>query len=153
MSIKNLLKIIVTVIVSLIVFDVAGVVVSLIFDISPFRAVSSPLFYVIWFVDGVFCGLFTYNWAGMMVSRNGDEDWMEKSDADSMGRLVLICTAGVLLGLIVLFYWILWKGSVEQNYFVPDNMVLTIEFFITLMISMIFGNNLFRPSAKPQERG
>jgi hypothetical protein len=115
------------------VFDVVGVLASLIFDVLPLRAVSTALFYAIWFVLGVFCGVLSYSSA---VS--GRAAW-----------LVIATTALVLVALTWACTALLWQASIEASHFVPDNVPLTLVFFGATFGGTIIGHLALRPDPKP----
>lgn len=117
------------------VFDIAGVVVSLVFDISPSPSVSGAAYYALWLVLGVFCGLFNYGTA------YGD-------DPQKTGRVVCATVTILLSALSVLFFVILWNGGSIDDSYVPDNMPLTLTFFVAVTAGTFLGHNAFQPAAK-----
>jgi hypothetical protein len=149
----------------LIVFDIAGALVSLFFEIVPLLGVSRPLFYAIWFVAGVFCGLFSYNSAGQLASPKADdfeaarnkaagkkekeEDWSNRADSGQTGLLVIFTTAAVLVPLSLLFYHLWWQYFRSSSNYVPDDGPLSLTFFITVLASTIFAHTNFRSPSKP----
>ena len=60
----------------LIAADIGGVIVVTVIDILPLKFASAALSYAIWFVGGVFCGLYAYNIAGAWAApKTGEGDW------------------------------------------------------------------------------
>ena len=137
----------------LLAFDIAGVIVSLVFDSLPLRGVSTALFYVIWFVGGVFCGLLAYNKAGGILLPVKEGDWSSAPGSGKSGLIVICTTALILVGLVVLFDKLLWGAGSASDPYVPDNIALTATFFVTILLSMIGGHTLLRPkhAEKPEQ--
>lgn len=144
----DLVKIVAAILGCLIVADVVGVIACLVIDVAPLRFKSAPLPYVIWFVLGVFTGLFAYNAAGSWISPDATGDWSEKPGAPRRGTLIVAVGAVVLIALGLLFHMLYWRRGVAGEYFVPDSAPHTIVFFASVGLSMLF----FRWALMPQPR-
>ena len=136
----------------LVVFDVAVVAISFLLDIAPVRHKSTPLFYAIWFVAGVFCGFLVYLTAGGILSSDSSDDWTDREDAGLTGVLVILCTSVVLATLSILSYVFLWRGSTNSSYYVPDNAPLTLTFFVALLASTVLAHRTLRTDPKKRAR-
>jgi hypothetical protein len=127
--------------VCLVIADIIGVLGCTFFDVMDFTGNSPALPYAIWFVLGVFCGLFIYLFAGAWVSPTvGKEAWTKLPSAGRIGTGILIVTGLLLAGLSYLFYAIQWSRGVEGEYYVPDSEPHSIVFFV----SVLAGIALFR---------
>ena len=155
---KTLAKIVACTLAYLIVVDIVGAVLSLFFEIVPLLGVSAALFYAIWFVAGVFCGLLSYNSAGELAypkqegsgadDAHAIEEWTSRADAGRTGLLVISATATILVALSFLFRRLWWQyGNGSSNY-VPDSEPLTLMFFATILASVIFAHTSLRPKPK-----
>ena len=146
----KLAKIAVCTILYLAVFDIAGVVVSFVFEIAGVvnRNISAGLFYALWFVLGVFCGLLNYNTAGGFASPKSEADWTDRADASQTGSLVCAISILCLIGLSVLFFSIFWSRNAEGDHYVPDSMPLTLTFFAATAAGTFLAHNVLRPSPK-----
>jgi len=121
------------------VFEVLGVVS---------RNVSSALFYVLWFVLGVFCGLLNYNTAGGLASPKSEVDWTNRADASRTGLLVCGIAILIITGLSFLFFRIVWSGGAEGDYYVPDSMPLSLTFFAATAGATLLAHTVLRPTPK-----
>jgi hypothetical protein len=132
------------------VFDIAGVVVSFVFDVAGVvsRNISAGLFYALWFVLGVFCGLLNYNTAGGIASPKSEADWTNRADASQTGWLVCAISLLLLIGFSILFFSIFWSRSAEGDHYVPDSMPLTLTFFSATAAATFLAHNALRPSPK-----
>ena len=147
----KLAKIAISTLVYLVAFDLIGVVASFVFDVLgalPLRGSSTALFYAIWFVLGVFCGILSYQTGGSMYFPKSEGDWTTREDAGKAGLVVVLITSGILVTLSVAFYLIFWRGSWESSVFVPDSGPLTLTFFGTVLASVIFAHRSLRPVPK-----
>jgi hypothetical protein len=130
----------------LVLFDVIGVAAAFIFDIAPIRGNSGALPYTIWFVLGVFCGILGYAFAGGGDPKGGGKNWADQPDSDGTSVLVL-STTFVLLAFMSLFLYIsAWKSGGANDSYVPDNMGLTITFFVSLLGAMFVAHKYLRPN-------
>jgi hypothetical protein len=129
------------------VFDIGGVVVSFVLEVAGVvsRNTSAALYYAIWFVLGVFCGILNYNTAGGFASPKSGADWTDRADASQTGRL--ICAISILLpiGLSVLFFSIFWSRGAVGDHYVPDSMPLTLTFFAAAAAATFLANHALRP--------
>ena len=132
------------------VFDIAGVVVSFVFEVAGVvsRGISAALFYALWFVLGVFCGLLNYNTAGSFASPKSGTDWTSQVDASQTGLLVCAISILLLIGLSVLFFSIFWSRGPEGDHYVPDSMPLTLTFFVATAAATFLAHHALRPSPK-----
>jgi hypothetical protein len=139
-------------------FDIVGVLVCLFFDILSFGDSDISAYYAVWFVLGVFCGVFSYETGGKIASpkstaegakeRGTNQEWTSREDSRRSGLLVILTTSVVLGTLSVLFYLLWWQGSMEPTGFVPDSGPLTLTFFGTILASSIFAHKSLRTAAK-----
>ena len=128
----------------LVVCDVVGVAVCFVFDVLPVRGVSAALPYAIWFVLGVFCGLFTYFTAGARLSAS-DDQWIERAEATATGTFITLVNGAFLVALCVAFDLLWWRHDVLGEGFVPDSEPLTLTFFGAILASMALIRHTFRP--------
>jgi hypothetical protein len=125
---------VVTTLLLLLGFDIAGVALSFFCDtFMSERQTSTALYYVIWFVAGVFCGLFCY-------LANDDTD-TKKPDAQT-GLLAVWTMPFILAALSFLFYRLFWRYNMAPSVFAPDDEGLTLTFFITVAVSIAFTHNV-----------
>jgi len=137
----------------MVVADIAGVIVGTVLDILPLRAVSPALFYAIWLVLGVCCGLFAYNLAGMWSSsgrwpsdaKSTDEDWTARSDARRTGNVILATCISLLAVLTLYFYRFWWSQGVNGEYYVPDSMTHTIVFLLSVLAGLVLARTMLMP--------
>jgi hypothetical protein len=132
------------------VFDIAGAVISFVFEVAGVvnRNISAALFYALWFVLGVFCGLLNYNTAGGFASHKSGADWTDRVDASQTGFLVCAISFLLLAGLSALFFSILWSRGAEGDPYVPDSMPLTLTFFAATAAATFVAHHVLRPSPK-----
>lgn len=140
--IKRLLVSIAVLLVYIVLADIAGVIAALICDILPSWITSAPLFYAIWFVDGVFCGLLSLQTAGNPMSGEGRGDWTTRHGAHKVGMIIAGLTTLILVALSILFQRILWNQPMASDHYVPDNFALTMTFFIAILGGTLFGLKL-----------
>ncbi len=128
-------------------FDIAGAIVCFIVEVLGFE--FKALYFTIWFVAGVFCGLIAYDMAGRAMSNRleGGEDWSNTPDSGRIGISVLAITALILIALCVLFKKIFWVGSPMEGGYAPDSMAMTLTYFIAILGAMVLGHFIFRPGA------
>lgn len=142
-----LVKAILAIVSYVVVSVIAGVVACSIFDILPLRGISVPLFYTVWLVAGVFCGLLGYNSAGGILSPKTDQDWSASAGSGKYGLAVI-----VLAGIVVAALWIVcvkfaWTGAGADDHYVPDNQAMSITYFVGMLGAMIGGHAFLRPGA------
>lgn len=132
-------------VVSLVVFDLVGVVVCFFFDVMPLRDSSTALSYAIWFVLGSFCGLFGYNAGGSSASPASEGDWTNRDDARKTGLLVILATLVILLTLSIVCYRLMWQYHPESSSFAPDSGPLTLTFFVAVFAAQVFAHTTLLP--------
>ncbi len=145
--IRRIFRVLVALLVTFVVFDVVGVVACLVLDIAPLADKSTALVYAIWFVLGVFCGIFSYIHAGGAISDRG-QSWYEKENATQTGTFVIAVTGPFLLSLCGIGYAVAWSTNPLGEFFVPDSEPLTLTFFASVLASMLFMRNLFKPASR-----
>ena len=124
----------------------------LFFDIVSFGSFgdsNTAVYYALWFVLGVFCGLFGYYAGGTVASPNPNadgtnQDWTSREDSGKTGLLVIFTTAVVLVTLSVLCYRFMWQYNLEPSGYVPDSFPLTLTFFGTVLASSVFEHKVLR---------
>lgn len=89
------------------VIDVIGVVACVWFDIKPFGGNSAALPYAIWFVGGIFAGVFTVILTGRWIATN--DGWMDRPEAPGIATRVLLTCTPILAGLSFFFWRIYWS--------------------------------------------
>jgi len=133
----------VALIVCLVAIDLIGVVACIFFDIVPFRGSSAALPYAIWFVGGIFAGMFTISWAGSWIA--GNDGWMDRPEASRIASRVLLTCTAILAGLSFLFWRIYWSQGGGGEYFVPDSMPHTLTYFISALATLICAPFMLKP--------
>lgn len=131
---------------------IAGVVASFIFDILPLRGISVPLFYTVWLVAGVFCGLLGYNAAGSMLSPKTDQDWSASPDSGKYGLVVIVLAALVIAALWIACVKFAWTGAGADDHYVPDNQAMSITYFVGMLGAMIGGHAFLRPTTGTKDK-
>src|SRR5882672_3133510 len=148
--IGRLLKTALAFFITLVVFDVAGVVVCFIFEVVPFRRGSSLALFAIWFVLGVFCGLISFMQGGPRLLGKDEKDWTERDDAGRIGA-GLVAIAAVVLGAISLVsYLIWWGGNSDGEFYVPESAAPTLTIFGSILASMLFFRQTFKRPQQPR---
>jgi hypothetical protein len=137
--------------ITLVVFDVVGIGVCFIFEVVPFRRGSSLALFAVWFVLGVFCGLISYMQGGPRLLGKEEKDWTGREDAGRIGAGVIGVASAVLAVLSGLSWLLWWSSNADGEYYVPDSMAPTLTFFGTILASMVFARNLFKPSKKSDD--
>jgi hypothetical protein len=156
--VKTLGKMVGSLLLYLVGFDIVGVIVCLFFDILSLGDSDTAVYYALWFVLGVFCGLFSYDTGGSIASPKSSADgtdeqatnqeWTDREDSGKYGLLVILVTLVVLGALSVIFYRLWWQGSMEPTGFAPDSGPLTLTFFGAILASSIFAHKSFRTAPK-----
>jgi H+/Cl- antiporter ClcA len=156
----------------LLAFDVVGVILCFLLDVVSSDGSNTIEYYVIWFVLGVFCGIFGYNSCGSIASAMSNpqsnqghtipnpanqswknRDWTAREDAAQTGLFVIFTTAVVLFALAIPFYVLHWGQGTQPSGYVPDSGPLTITFFATVLASTIFAHKSFRPEPpRPEQK-
>ncbi len=143
----NLVKIVVAILACLVAADIVGVIGCVVLDIFAGRSWSALLPYTVWFVVGVFTGLFAYNAAGGWTAADAKTDWTEQPGAARRGALIVGVAVLVMLALSLLFYRLFWSRGVAGEYYVPDSASHTIVFFVSVGASMLFFRTALAPAA------
>ncbi len=135
-----ILKTLVVALGCLVAADIAGVVVCTVVDILPLIGNSPAFSYAVWLVFGVFCGLFTYNFAGAWSSPKGEAgDWSAKPGSSRLGTGVLLTGVVVVASVAWLFYALFWSRGVGGEDYVPDSEPRSIAFLIAVVAGMAAG--------------
>lgn len=130
----------------LVVIDIVGVIVCTLFDIAPLRANSGLLPYAIWFVLGLFCGMFAYQSAGAWAFADREGEWSDQPGAFRAGN-VIVATGAVLVGLLLLFFrHIYWSRGVAGEYYVPESAPHSILFGLCVLAAMAGTHFLLLPT-------
>ena len=145
--ILTFLKTAVAFIVCLALGDVVGVVACTIFDISMIRGNSAALPYAIWFVLGVFAGLFAMGGAGVWISDKG-EKWDSGSEGAALATGIFLSGLVVAVAIAVFFWWLYWSRGVAGEYYVPDSGPHTITYLLAALGGMWLGRLALKPSPK-----
>ena len=115
----------------LVIFDIAGVALSLFLDlvslVDRHWESSAALGYVLWFVVGVFCAAVIY---GQLV----EEEW-DSAAGRRAGTQATIISACVALGLGLLAS-LVWSGSEGTEAVVPDHRGVTITYLVTVVLAV-----------------
>jgi hypothetical protein len=127
-SAKTIGKIALSTFIYIAVFDVVGVLLCLFLDIVESSGTSAALYYAVWFVLGVFCGLLSYSGA------------KDLGAPKVFGVAIIFVTLIVMAGISVASYLIWWRYGVEDSYFVPDSEPLTLTFFVTILASSVLAH-------------
>ena len=136
----------------LIAADIAGAIVVTVIDILPLRFASAALGYAIWFVGGVFCGLYAYNIAGAWAApKAGEGDWSTRPGAGRTGTGVLVIGALVVAAAAGLFYITLWSRGVAGEDYVPDSAPHSIVFLLAVLGAAIMARFYLMPG-EPQTK-
>jgi hypothetical protein len=133
----KILKILLSIVVHVVVFDVIGVVVSFVVDVLPLAFVSRALFYAIWLMDGFYCGLFSFDNSAALVSGDSKTGWGWAYHGTGVrtARLVAGVTLVFLTAMIVAnFKFPLGGGG---SVFVPDDDGLTLTYWIGMVIGTV----------------
>ena len=111
-----LAKIFLATLLYLVGFDLLGVLACSIFDVAsvlPLKIgnTSTMLFYTVWTVDGIFCGLLGYDAGGRISSEKGPGDWTGRT-----GLLVVLVQCLLVAGLWSLPLVPVAKGNRIRNH-------------------------------------
>jgi hypothetical protein len=121
-------------------FWLIGKIVSFVFGTIgdlPMEGIDAVTYYVLWCVLGIFCGLLSYDAGGTLGSPSSPGDWKGREDAAKTGLIVVLTESVILLLLFVACY--LWAS---------DSMSLTLTFYVTVFVSILFGHFYLRPKPK-----
>ena len=127
--------------------DVVGVVACTIFDIAPIRGNSAALPYVIWFVLGIFVGLFAMAGAATWIS---GKDEFDRQSAETAALATRIFLSALVVALVIgVFFWrIYWSQGVAGEYYVPDSAPHTIVYLFSALAGMWLGRLVSTPEPK-----
>lgn len=150
---SRIVKIFLSTLLFLVGFDVLGVLVSAIFDVAsvlPLKLgnTSTMLFYAVWIVDGIFCGLLSYDAGGRVGSEEGPGDWTSRDGAGRTGLLVVLAQCLLVAGLWTLCSVFLWQRGIATGVIAPDNPRLTLVFAASIVISGAVAHFHFRPASQ-----
>ena len=106
-----------------------------IWDLS-MEGFDAVIYYVLWCVLGVFCGLLSYDGGGKLASPSSPGDWTGRKDAGKTGAIVVLTESVLLLALFLSCY--LWVSSSRS---------LILTFFVTVFVSIMFGHFTLRPKS------
>src|SRR5580704_19240752 len=123
----------------LVAADIGGVIIVTVIDILPLRFASAALAYAIWFVIGVFCGLYAYNFAGAWASPKGEGDWSGRPGARRIGTGVVIVGTLVVAGVAWLAFALFWSRGVAGEDYVPDSAPHSIVFLVAVLGAAVMG--------------
>ncbi len=132
----------------MVAFVVGGVVLSFVIDILPIRGHSAGVFYAIWFVAGVFCGMLGYNAAGLVLSGKGELDWSQRPGAATVGWFIIGVTLIVAVGVFLVCRTLIWTGPPSDSFFVPESQLHTITYLATIFLATLVAQRLLGPDAK-----
>jgi hypothetical protein len=147
---RKVVKIVLSTLAYLVVFDLIGVAVCSFFDIAsalPLRigATSTLLFYTIWVVLGIFCGLLSYDTGGKIGSANGPGDWTSREGAGRTGLLVVCIESGIVGAISILCYLFQWRHGSSSGFYIPDNAPVSLVFFVAILASIVVAHTCLRP--------
>lgn len=148
---RRIAKIVLTSLLYLVVFDLTGVVACSFFDIAsvlPLKigATSTALFYTIWIVLGIFCGLLSYDAGGKIGSASGPGDWTSREGAGRTGLLVVWIECMMVAAASILCCLFLWPRDLASGFSVPDNVFPTLSFFVAIVASAVLAHTRLRPA-------
>ena len=133
--------------VCLLIADVIGALACTFFDVMLYTNDSPAAPYAIWFVLGVFSGLFTYLLAGGLWSPGpAAADWTKLPGAHRIGLGVIIVSLLTVVGLSAFFYRTTWSKGVEGEYYVPDSEPHSLVFLVAVLGAMIMGRFMLMPT-------
>jgi len=129
--------------------DLLGVGVCLVGACGFIPGWSKGAAYTLWFVCGVFVGLFQYFAAA--EDKPAAEPPAKSSPPSKWNfLLVFIVTAAALGALTWLFYQTGWRRGVDsEDIYVPDSMSATLTLFISILTMMLFSMWLGIPADSP----
>ena len=145
---KKILRIAACTLVLLILSDITGALICTIVDILAEIIVDyqgAALIYVIWFVLGIFTGLFIFTYSGGFAHPEiaNPISWLDHPGAQSTGTVVCLISLPILIAVCALASM---AGGSSDSVYVPGNTPLTITFFVAISIGLIgsrftFGND------------
>jgi hypothetical protein len=117
----------------LVVFDVVGVLACWFLDFVEEGNIG--VFFAVWFVLGVFCGMLSYSTAADLPSPKMPE---------KAGRLAIFATFVMVAAISIGSYLIWWRNGMEESSLLPDGEALTLTFLLTVLASCIFAHKVLR---------
>lgn len=150
---RPLLRIAGSTLLYLVMFDLIGVGACLVFDVAgvlPLQigATSTALYYTLWMVLGIFCGLLSYDRGGRTGSGAGPGEWTNREGAGRVGVLVVSIECVMMAAVSILCYLFLWRDNMAPSSFVPDNVRLTVAFFVAILAAVVFAHAWLRPNLR-----
>lgn len=130
----------------LIVFGVIGDGFVFLWDILPLRSISPALYYVTWFVAGVFCGLLAFDQAGKMLSPKDEGDWSNQPGAPRLARTLAATFILTMLALFLIGKQTIWQGSSSTSGYAPDSFPHTTTFLASIALGALIAIKVL-PSA------
>lgn len=126
-----------TVFASLAVFDLVGAI--LCFFLGIVDEDSPAMYYTLWFVLAVFCGMLSYITAADMTSPK------TPGNAGKPGLLIIFTTIGVVAAVSLGCYLIWWRDGSGDSAYIPDNEPLSITFFVTVIATSLLARHVSPP--------
>lgn len=136
---KNIGKIALCVFIYLAVFDVVGALACLFLDFI--EEGNMGVYFAVWFVLGVFCGMLSYSTAADLASPKTPENGRKA------GLLAIFVTIVMVAAISLAFYSIWWRTGAEESYFMPASEPLALTFLFTVLASCIFAHRALGPTA------
>ena len=102
---------------------------------------DTGVYYALWFVLAVFCGMLSYSTAADIASPQTPEN------ASKAGLLAIFATVVILATVSVGSYLIWWRYGSEDSSFVPDSEPLSVTFFVTVLASTLLAHKTLRPES------
>jgi hypothetical protein len=135
---KNIGKISFAVFCYMAVFDVVGVVLCFLLDVIDEG--NTGVYYALWFVLAVFCGMLSYSTAADMASPKTPEN------AGKAGLLAIFATVVIIAAVGTASYMIWWRYGADDSSFVPDSEPFSLTFFLTVLASCVFAHKALGPA-------
>jgi hypothetical protein len=150
---SRIVKIFLSTLLYLVGFDLLGVLLCAVFDVAsvlPLKLgnTSTMLFYTVWIVDGIFCGLLSYDAGGRIGSEKGPGDWTSREGAGRTGLLVVLVQCVLVAGLLTLCRLFLWQRGIVSGIIAPDNPRLALVFATSTVVSAAVAHFQLRPAAQ-----
>jgi hypothetical protein len=133
----------------LILADLIGVILCILFGILPLRGNSALLPYAVWFIVGGFSGFIAITGAGGWIAGDDEQgEWSARPDAPRLAGAIALSSAVVLAAISTLFYFLIWRGAGRVGFFVPDSMPHTLTFFGATIAAMLVAWAALRPERR-----
>lgn len=142
---KKIGCIVLVLLVILVAGDLLGVAACLLGPILKPRSWSAGAVYAVWFVLGVFAGVFQ-DCATQELFNPTTKGSAKRTERSQSGGMLGLCVSILMLcALSFLFYQTQWRRGVDsEDGYVPDSMSATMTFFISIAVTMCFGQWVFR---------